>query len=280
MGESVIGILLALFMGATTYKGFRDQRYYENYVFDVDKILINKEYRRLISSGFLHGGWFHLGFNLIALISFSAAVEQQLGPVLFVIIYFISLIGGNVLALYIHRNHGDYRAVGASGAISGVIFASILLFPGGSIGFIILPFEIKNWIFGLAFVLISILGIKRQADNIGHEAHLGGAIIGVLMTMAIRPSVITESPWLIAGLLFPVVIFLYLIVNNPAVLMIDRYWGETVRSVQRFRFKLQSNPSDKMSRQEEMDQLLDKIRAKGIKSLTNEERKRLEDLSE
>lgn len=280
MGESVIGILLALFMGATTYKGFRDQRYYENYVFDVDKILINKEYRRLISSGFLHGGWFHLGFNLIALISFSAAVEQQLGPVLFVIIYFVSLIGGNVLALYIHRNHGDYRAVGASGAISGVIFASILLFPGGSIGFVILPFEIKNWIFGLAFVLISILGIKRQADNIGHEAHLGGAIIGVLMTMAIRPSVITESPWLIAGLLFPVVIFLYLIVNNPAVLMIDRYWGETVRSVQRFRFKLQSNPSDKMSREEEMDQLLDKIRAKGIKSLTNEERKRLEDLSE
>ena len=185
-----------------------------------------------------------------------------------------------MLALYIHRNHGDYRAVGASGAISGVIFASILLFPGGSIGFIILPFEIKNWIFGLAFVLISILGIKRQADNIGHEAHLGGAIIGVLMTMAIRPAVITESPWLIVGILFPVVIFLYLIVNNPAVLMIDRYWGETVRSAQRFRFKLRSSKSDKMSRQEEMDQLLDKIRAKGIKSLTDVERKRLEDLSE
>ena len=127
MGESVIGIVLTLLIGATSYKGFRDMGYFERYVFDVDKILIDKEYRRLISSGFLHGGWFHLGLNLIALISFSAAVESQLGPGLFTLIFFVSLIGGNLLSLYIHRNHGDYSALGASGAVSGIIASSIIL---------------------------------------------------------------------------------------------------------------------------------------------------------
>lgn len=277
MGESVIGIVLTLVLGATSYKGFRDPNYFERYVFDVDKILIAKEYRRLISSGFLHGGWFHLGFNLIALISFSAAVETQLGPGLFALIFFVSLIGGNLLALYIHRNHGDYRAVGASGAISGVIFAAIVLFPGGSIGFVILPFEIKNWVFGLAFILISILGIKRQADNIGHEAHLGGAIIGVLLTLAIQPSIVFESPWLIAGILVPTTLFLYLIVKNPAILMIDSYWGETLRSARNLPSNLRK--SNTPSKEEELNKLLDKIRTKGIDSLSSAERKRLEELS-
>lgn len=277
MGESVIGIVLTLVLGATSYKGFRDPNYFERYVFDVDKILIAKEYRRLISSGFLHGGWFHLGFNLIALISFSAAVETQLGPGLFALIFFVSLIGGNLLALYIHRNHGDYRAVGASGAISGVIFAAIVLFPGGSIGFVILPFEIKNWVFGLAFILISILGIKRQADNIGHEAHLGGAIIGVLLTLAIQPSLVFESPWLIAGILVPTTLFLYLVVRNPAILMIDSYWGETLRSARNLPSNLRK--SNTVSKEEELNRLLDKIRTKGIDSLSSTERKRLEELS-
>lgn len=277
MGESVIGIVLTLLIGATSYKGFRDMTYFERYVFDVDKILIDKEYRRLISSGFLHGGWFHLGLNLIALISFSAAVESQLGPGLFTLIFFVSLIGGNLLSLYIHRNHGDYRAVGASGAISGVIFAAIVLFPGGSIGFVILPFEIKNWVFGLAFVLVSILGIKRQADNIGHEAHLGGAIIGLLLTLAIQPSLVQKSPWLIAGILIPTTLFLYLIVRNPAVLMIDNYWGETIRSARNFR-PARRRPSGP-SKEEELNKLLDKIRAQGMDSLSSAERKRLEELS-
>ncbi|MEZ5038660.1 MAG: rhomboid family intramembrane serine protease [Saprospiraceae bacterium] len=279
MGESVIGVVLTLILGATSYKGFRDRRYFEDHVFDVDKILIHKDYQRLIASGFLHGGWFHLGFNLIALLSFSASVEYRLGPGFFLLIYFVSLIGGNLLALYIHRNHGDYRAVGASGAISGVIFSSILLFPGGSIGFVILPFEIKNWIFGIAFVLISILGIKRQADNIGHEAHLGGAIIGVLATLLIRPSLLMEQPWLIAGILVPVVAFLYLVVKNPAILMIDHYWGETIQSARHIKMRPRKTDHSPVNKEEELNTLLDKIRKQGMGSLTTAEKKRLEELS-
>lgn len=278
MGESVIGIVLTLLIGATSYMGFRDRAYFERYVFDVDKILIAREYRRLLSSGFLHGGWFHLGFNLIALISFSAAVESQLGPGLFTLLFFVSLIGGNLLALYIHRNHGDYRAVGASGAISGVIFAAVVLFPGGSIGFVIIPIEIKNWVFALIFILVSILGIKRQADNIGHEAHLGGAIIGLLLTLAIRPSLVFESPWLIAGILVPTSLFLLLVVKNPAVLMIDSYWGETLRAASQF--KPTRRKSRGISKEEELNKLLDKIRTQGIDSLSDAERKRLEELSD
>ena len=126
--------------------GFSRPKYFEDSEFHVDKILINKEYRRLLSSGFLHVNWLHFAFNMIALASFSLSLEHLLGLQKFILLYFCSLIGGNLLALYIHRNHGDYRAVGASGAISGVVLASIILFPEGEISLILLPYGIKSWI--------------------------------------------------------------------------------------------------------------------------------------
>ena len=157
-----IGTLLAIFIFLSSYKGFRDREFTEEYIFDIDRILIDKEYRRLLSSGFLHGGWFHLIFNLIALLSFSKEIELLFGAVNYLLLYFGSLIGGNLLSLYIHRNHGDYRALGASGAISGVVFSSVVLMPQSTISFVLIPIEIPSWLFGLAFVLISILGIKKQ----------------------------------------------------------------------------------------------------------------------
>ena len=123
----VIGTLLLIFTGLTTYKGFSDFKFFEENLFEVDGILVHKEYKRIISSGFLHTSWLHFGFNMIALMSFSWSLELLFGYWKLLFIYFASLIGGNLLALFIHRNHGDYRAVGASGAISGVIFSSIIL---------------------------------------------------------------------------------------------------------------------------------------------------------
>ncbi|WP_370091339.1 rhomboid family intramembrane serine protease, partial [Winogradskyella sp.] len=170
-----------------SYKGFSNNLFFDNYKFNVDKVLISKDYKRLISSGFLHADWMHLIFNMASLYFFSALLENKIGPTLFFLIYFISLIGGNLFALYIHRNHGDYSAIGASGAVSGIIFASIALYPGLGVGFIILPFSIPSWIYGILFVVYSIYGIKTKRDNIGHEAHLGGAIIGLIVALIIQP---------------------------------------------------------------------------------------------
>ncbi|MEL7221798.1 MAG: rhomboid family intramembrane serine protease, partial [Bacteroidota bacterium] len=227
--NSVVGLVLLFLTAAATYKGFRDWQYQDRYAFQVDGILLGKEYDRLLTSGFLHVGWLHFSFNMVALMSFCWSLEMMLGPWKLLLLYFASLLGGSLLALYLHRQHGDYSAVGASGAISGVIFASIVLFPGQDIGFILLPVYIPAWLFGLLFIIVSIFGIKSQADNIGHEAHLGGAITGVLVAIIIQPGVLKTNLFTILGILLPVTAFLLLIVRNPAVLMIDGYWGESLK---------------------------------------------------
>lgn len=263
--SSVIGTLILFLTGLITYKGFIDKQYYERHVFHIDEILIGRQWDRLFSSGFLHVGWLHFGFNMVALLAFSWSIEFVLGIPKYILIYVGSLLGGNLLALYIHRNHGDYRAVGASGAISGIIFASIILFPDIKIGLILLPVEMPTWLFGALFVLISVLGIKSQSDNIGHDAHLGGAIVGSLLTILLQPSVLKTSWWLILLLLVPTTLFLILIVRNPAVLMVDNYWGESVKNMGR-------RPGRKKKKELSVDKILDKISKKGVDSLTPEEK--------
>ena len=142
--SSAVGTLLMIFTGIFSYKGIIDRAFMDRYSLEVDGILLGKQYNRLLTSGFLHLNWWHFAFNMIALLSFSYTLEQLFGTGKFLGLYFASLLGGNLLALFIHRNHGDYRAAGASGAISGVIFSSIILFPDSCLSFILLPISIKS----------------------------------------------------------------------------------------------------------------------------------------
>lgn len=274
---SAVGTILLLVIAATTYKGLRDSTYFEEHAFEIDGILINKEYKRLLSAGFLHTGWWHFGFNMIALTSFSWSLESLFGPWKFLLIYFISLIGGNLLSLFVHRNHGDYKAVGASGAISGVILSSILLFPTAPIHFIFLPEElgIPGWLFGLLFIFISIFGIKKQWGNIGHDAHLGGALTGACITLLFMPW--NEiNWWVVAAVLIPIIAFLTLIISNPKVLLIEGYWGELLSNN---RSSNKDNKTPIKNKQEELNKLLEKIGKHGIDSLSAAEKKRLDDLT-
>ncbi len=263
-----IGTLLAVFILLTSYKGFQDKDFEEENIFDVDRILLDKEYRRMLTSGFLHANWYHLLFNLVGLLSFSAEIEALFGPWKFLLLYFTSLIGGNLLALYVHRNHGDYRALGASGAISGVIFASIILDPGGSISFIFIPIQFKAWWIGVAFVLFSIFGIKSQKDNIGHEAHLGGAIVGMLLTVILYPIILQMHLWVFALLFIPSVLFIILIVRKPEVLLISNYFGKEFNKVKdRVRYE-QMKADEVPDPEDELNRILEKIGKKGMESLT------------
>lgn len=168
-------------------KGFNDRLFFEKYLFQVGSITNGKEYIRMLSSGFLHGGWAHLAFNMFALYSFGGLVENQLGIISYLVLYFIALTAGNVTSLYQHRNNLYYRAVGASGAVSGVVFSSIILFPQGSVYVFLIPFAIPSWLFGIVYLLISIYGMRQQSGNIGHEAHFGGSLAGIVMTLWFVP---------------------------------------------------------------------------------------------
>jgi len=275
---SALGTLLAIFIFLSSYKGFRDREYTDHYIFDIDKILKDKQYYRILSSGFLHGGWFHLIFNLVALLSFSTSIEMIFGKVKYLILYFVSLIGGSLLSLFFHRNHGDYRALGASGAISGVVFASIVLMPDSTLKLIMLPIEFPAWAFGIVFIIGSIFGIKNSWGNIGHDAHLGGAIVGMLMTIVLYPSVLEKHPWVLAAFLLPCIIFFFLLYRYPEMMMIDNFIGKKYKEV---KLKVQESQLEKVvDPEEELNRILEKIRKQGMASLTKQEKRDLKKFSE
>jgi membrane associated rhomboid family serine protease len=124
-----------------------------------------------------------------------------------------------MLSLFIHQHHGNYRAIGASGAVCGIIFAAIALFPGIEIGFIFIPIPIPGWIFGIIYALYTIYGIKSNLGNIGHEAHLGGGIIGLLVAIALVPSVLTTNLFAISMIAIPTLGFIVVLIVKPNLLI-------------------------------------------------------------
>lgn len=255
-----------------SYKGFSDPAFFERNLFEVGKVLRNKEYGRLFMSGFLHVDWTHLLFNMFSLYTFSISLERYLGPVSVAIIYFASLFGGDLLALFIHRNHPAYRAVGASGAVSGIIFAAIAIFPGIQVSIFLIPIGIPGWIFGACYVLYSMYGIRSSVGNIGHEAHLGGALVGLLTAIALVPAVLTENtlPVVLIGLLC--IVFLFLVTMRPDVLNLGGVAGTRKQSnlTQDDRYNAR-----KEEEQGEIDAILDKVRKYGADSLTPQEKQKL-----
>lgn len=268
----IIGLILIIVNIAFSYKGFNNETFFNGYKFEVDKILINKDYKRFITSGFLHLGWTHLIFNMLSLYAFSGLIEGSLGGVNFLIVYFASLIGGGLFSLLVHKNHGDYSAVGASGAICGIIFASIALFPGMGIGFWGIPFSIPAWLYGIVYVLFSIYGIKSSKGNIGHEAHLGGALIGMLVALIMVPSALLENYTTILIIAVPTIAFIYLIVTRPHILWVDNFYFRSHKNYYSIDHRYNE---ERNNAQKEIDAILDKINKKGMNSLSAREKEKL-----
>lgn len=276
MDIGIAGFILLIATVIFSYNGLKNNNFFNRYKFEVDSILIRKEYKRLISSGFLHVSWSHLFFNMFSLYAFSSFLEYQIGSFGFVLIYFISLIGGDLLALLIHRQHGDYSAVGASGAICGIIFASIAIFPDLEIRLFLIPFAMPSWFFGILYIFVTLYGIKSKNDNIGHEAHLGGALLGMITAIIIVPSTLMSNYLQILLISIPSIIFIYLIITRPYVLYIDNnFFG---KSHPKLNVDHKYN-EQKMNKQIEIDRILDKINRSGINSLSSKERKKLDELS-
>jgi membrane associated rhomboid family serine protease len=272
----IFGFILIIINVAFSYKGFTNGLFFDGYKFEVDKILINKDYKRLVTSGFLHVSWTHLIFNMISLYAFSGLLETQIGGGKFLLVYFASLIGGDLLSLFVHKNHGDYNAVGASGAVSGIIFASIALFPGMGVGFFGLPFSIPSWLYGILYILYSVYGIKSSKDNIGHDAHLGGALVGMTVALLIQPAAFLENYLTILVIAVPTIVFIYLIITRPQILLVDNFYFKTHKNYYSVDHKYNE---EKVTKQKEIDKILDKINKKGIESLNSKEKEILKQFS-
>lgn len=182
-----------------SFKGFNDLSFFKKYEFHVGSIRAGEQIR-MFSSGFLHVDIAHLAFNMLTLYLFAPYVIAGLGSFTFLMIYAGSLILGNLLTMALHKNDYSYRAVGASGAVIGVVYAAILVQPALEIYFM------PGYIFGIIYLLYSIYGMKSKSDNIGHTAHFGGAIGGYIITLSRAPIIISENTFTVIILAVPIVI--------------------------------------------------------------------------
>ena len=190
-------------------KGFNDASFFDRYKFGIGAIRAGQK-ERMITSGFLHVDFAHLFLNMFTLYFFADEVIRWFGPVKFIIIYGISLVAGSLLALFFHKDEPYYSAVGASGAVTGVLYAAILLQPDMQLGLLFIPIPIPAYILGIAYMAYSIYGMKTRVGNIGHTAHFGGAIGGYFTTLLFKPDLVITDTLMVILLAIPILILFVL----------------------------------------------------------------------
>jgi membrane associated rhomboid family serine protease len=150
-------------------------------------LLRRREYDTLIMSGFVHADLVHLLFNMMTFYFFAFDLERRIGTTSFVVLYILGLVFSHLGTWYKHRDHPEYASLGASGAISAVLLAAILYSPYGSMYILPLPVPIPSPLFAVAYLAYSYYASKNPVGRINHDAHLGGALTGLVFVALTAP---------------------------------------------------------------------------------------------
>lgn len=219
----IVLIIIAL-TGLFTYQGFQNYGLFDRYKFLVGPLKNKVQQDRLLTSGFLHVDWTHFIFNMLTLFFFSDIViyffarffeNLILGQVAFLVLYLISILLGNILSLFFHGKEPQYAAVGASGGVSGILFATVMINPEMGIYIFFIPIAIPAWIFTILYLAYSVYGMRSNLGNIGHAAHLGGAATGMIAMLAIQPQLFFNNQLYITLMFLPIMVLGYLAWKRP-----------------------------------------------------------------
>ena len=190
----LITYIIIIFTASVSIPAFTNHELFAKMRFNAYIIKEKKQWYRFFSYGLLHANWMHLIFNMYVLYSFGEPVEYIMkyyfglqGNLYYALLYIGAIFISVVPSFEKHKHDIWYNAVGASGAVSAVVFSSIIFMPTSKIGFIFLPIPIPAAIFGILYLVYSAYMAKRGTDNIGHDAHFWGALFGVVFTIAIKP---------------------------------------------------------------------------------------------
>ena len=190
--EFSITLVLVLANLAVSIPAFNNSKLMNDLIFYPPAIANNNQYYRFITHGFLHADIAHLAFNMIALYSFGGAVEQifsldclfgSMGKVYYLLMYLAALVVATLPTYQKNKNNYQYRSLGASGAVSAVVFAGITLWPQLPINFMFIPIDIPGYIFGIIYLGVSAYLDRKGGGNVNHSAHFWGAAFGVVFTL-------------------------------------------------------------------------------------------------
>jgi len=194
-----VTLFLIILTILVSFTAFRNSLMFGRMKFNAYEISKRRLFYRFFSYGLLHVDWMHLLVNMLVLFSFGSLVENILvsefdvkGRFFFLMLYVSSLLVSVLPAYFKHRKNYYYNSVGASGAVSAVLFASIILRPEGSVFMLFIPIPIPAFIFGMFYLVYSVYMAKRGNDNVGHDVHFWGAIYGIVFITLINPDFLLE----------------------------------------------------------------------------------------
>lgn len=187
-------LIIILLTSVISFLAFSNRMLFDRLKFNAWYIHHDREWYRLFSYSLVHADWGHLLINMFVLWSFSSVVMQffdrdfgQVAGYYFLLLYIGGVLFATLWDFAKNRKNIYYNAVGASGAVAAVVFASIILNPNGRIFMFFIPIGIPSWLFGIFYLAYSVYMGKRGQDNIGHNAHFFGAIFGIIFTLLINP---------------------------------------------------------------------------------------------
>lgn len=178
-----------------SYKGFQDQNFFYKFSFDPYQVKHNKSYERFLTHGLLHGDWAHLFFNMFVLYMFGTSALRNfnvnagdLGTFYFILLYVAGIAFASLSTYKKHQDNPNYHSIGASGAVSAVLFSYILFQPLTELRLLIFPFfGLPSVIWGIAYLAYEHYQSRKSTNNINHDAHLWGAIFGIVFTLITVP---------------------------------------------------------------------------------------------
>ncbi len=184
---SVAAIILVVTLATSLAALYGSPKIIEHCLFRPYWFLRRRQYASIVTSGLVHADLPHLIFNLITFYFFAFQLEKQIGGARFAALYLIGLVVSDVGTYFKHRNDQDYASLGASGAISAVLFASIVYFPWQKLFIIPIPVPIPAPIFAIGYVAYSWYSSRQARGRINHDAHLGGALAGLAFVAITDP---------------------------------------------------------------------------------------------
>lgn len=184
--EFSINIIIIIITSLISFSAFSNQKIIDDLIFYPPAVTYRKQWYRFFTCGLIHADFGHLMFNMLSLYLFGRYVEDAFtylfgdnGKWYFLLMYVLALLISLLPTYFRHKDNYAYRSLGASGAVSAVVFAGLMIAPDAKVGILFIPIGIPGFIFGPLYLLISAVLDRRGGDNINHSAHIWGALFGV-----------------------------------------------------------------------------------------------------
>lgn len=194
-----VASIIFVFTIITSLYAFYDHSIYGKFMLHPYSVSRGQNVYTLITSGLVHADWMHLFFNMFTFYAFAFALESSMGSLRFGILYFLGLVLSDLPTVFKHKDHFNYNSLGASGAISAVLFSYILFNPMSKIYIMFIPIGIPAVVFGVLYLIYCAYASRNSRDHINHDAHFFGALTGLIFTIIFVPGILQNFITMLTG---------------------------------------------------------------------------------